>query len=130
MRPALLAAALFTSASLRAAPVPVLPGREPGAPGGAALAEAWRDLPLAAREAATRAEVLRGNVPESWKQFAEVHVVKTIAGKERVAILRVAPDYLAVGRDGDALFIPLSLQSAQAIADSLQSSLPAPSLVD
>jgi hypothetical protein len=110
--------------------VPLLPPREPGAPDGTTLAAAWRDLPLVEREAAARSEILRGNVPDSWRTFAEVKITRSIRGRERTAILRVAPDYLAVGSDADALLLPLTPQSAQALAEALGCTLPTPRLVD
>jgi hypothetical protein len=117
-------------AVLTAPAAPLLPPREPSAPDGTALAAAWRDLPPAEREAAARGEVLRGNVPDSWRTFAEVKITRSIHGRERTAALRVAPDYLAVGSDADALLLPLSPQSAQVLAEALGCTLPTPRIVD
>jgi len=42
----------------------------------------------------------------------------------------VMPDYLAVGSDADALLVPMGLQTALEVADTLGFALPTPRLVD
>jgi len=114
-------------AAAQAAPLPPRPGN---APGGRELAARLKDAPLAEREAAVREQFLAGNVPDSWRKFAEVKITRTIAGQEHTAVLRVAPDYLTIGSDADALLMPLSPSLAAELAAHLDCSLPTPRMVD
>jgi hypothetical protein len=90
--------------------------------GGDAFAVSLAGLDPAAREAAIVAEVKRGNVPDSWRRFVAVPL--------GAAVLQVAPDYLAVGTDGDAFLTPLSPAGAEQLADALDCVLPTPRMVD
>jgi hypothetical protein len=86
------------------------------------------DLPT--REKAIVAEIMAGNVPESWRHFVAVTISRTVGNQKVTAEFMVAPDYLAVGSDGDSLLTPLSPRSAQMIADRLGCVLPTRRMVD
>lgn len=100
--------------------------RPAAAPGGAAVMNSVRTLSLAAREAALLREVRAGNVPEFLRRFAPV----TARSGGRTLVYHVAPDYLAVGHDGDFVRIPLSADAAQAAADATGCLLPTTRVVD
>lgn len=101
---------------------PKLPPRPADAPGGGEIARRLAALSIVEREELVTAEVLRGNVPQWWRRFADIPVGP--------AVLHVAPDYLAVGSDEDFLRIPLSPTAAQAVADLLECTLPTKKMVD
>jgi hypothetical protein len=107
-----------------------LPPRPADAPGGQEFAARLLKLPLTAREAAVRDQFLAGNVPESWRKFVELKVSRKIGEREHTAVLRVAPDYLAIGSDEDALLMPLTPATAMDLAASLNCSIPTRRLVD
>jgi hypothetical protein len=110
--------------------VPDLPPRPPNAEGGTAIATRLAALDQTARERVIVEEILAGNVPDSWRRFVPVTLRGSVCGKELIAGISVAPDYLAVGSDEDYLLTPLSPQSAQAIADRLGCVLPTRRMVD
>jgi hypothetical protein len=87
-------------------------------------------LPLTEREAAVREQFLAGNVPESWRKFVELKISRKIRKREHTAVLRVAPDYLAIGSDEDALLMPLTPATAMDLAASLNCSMPTRRVVD
>jgi hypothetical protein len=99
-----------------------LPPRPPGAETGTAFAARVAALDVEKREAAVLAAVAAGNVPAFWRHFVPVRI--------GAAVVHVAPDYLAVGDDGDYLLLPLRPATAQALADRLECVLPTPKLVD
>jgi hypothetical protein len=117
----LLLTALVSSAGL-CAKENKLPPRPADAESGTEFARRIEALDVQQREEAVIAEVKRGNVPASWRQFAEV--------KAGAATILVAPDYLAVGSDEDYFYAPLTPQSAQALADELECTLPTRKMVD
>lgn len=100
--------------------------RPAAAPGGAAVMTSVRTLSRAAREAALLREVRAGNVPEFLRRFAPV----TVRSGGRTLVYHVAPDYLAVGHDGDFVRVPLSADAAQAAADATGCLLPTTRVVD
>jgi hypothetical protein len=107
-----------------------LPPRASNAPGGAAIAARISAMDLPTREKAIVAEVMAGNVPESWRRFVAITVIRTIRDQKVIAQYLVAPDYLAVGSNEDSLLTPLSPRSAQVIADRLECVLPTRRMVD
>lgn len=112
--------ALFALAA-GAAELP-LPLRPENALGGAAVARRIDGLDRAAREEFVAAEILRGNVPDTWRRFVTVPV----AG----GTIEVAPDYLAVGSDEDRLLVPMTPGMAQKLAEALDCTLPTRKMVD
>ena len=87
-------------------------------------------MPLAEREAEVRAQFIAGNVPESSRHFVDVKITRRIADREHTAVLRVAPDYFAIGHEYDRLLMPLTPATAQALAASLDCTLPTRRMVD
>jgi hypothetical protein len=100
-----------------------LPERAPEALTGSALVEAIRDLSLEEREQRILNEIRRGNVPSSLRKLVPLKLANEVT-------LWVLRDYLAVGSDEDALRLPLSPQTAQALAEDLGMTLPTPKVVD
>jgi hypothetical protein len=108
-----------------------LPPRPSNAPGGAAIAEALRDVDFSIREQTIYNEVARGNVPAWLRRLSPVQVTGAVEGGDvRTVTFWVTPDYLAVGSDDDFFFIPVSTGLAQRIADLAGASLPTPAMVD
>ena len=103
-----------------------LPPRPADGLTGTAFAAQIRDLPLEEREREIERAVLSGNIPDSLRHFIPV----SLTNSNHVVTLRVAPDYLAVGSDADALRLPLTPLTAQQVADRLDCSLPTPKIVD
>ncbi len=113
------------------AAAPALRERRSDAPSGSAVVENLRALEPAAREIALAREILQGNVPQFWREFAEVTAeVHTNDGKTRTVVYCVSPDYLAVGRDDDFVRMPLTPYIAQHLADMLGCVLPTRKMVD
>ncbi len=120
---AMLACLLLTCLCAQELP---LPPRPPDAVTGSEFVQRIEKMDLPAREKEIMAEVERGNVPPFWRKFAEVRIVSG----ENKAVLRVAPDYFAIGSDADYFFAPMSPAMAQAIADKLHCVLPTRKMVD
>jgi hypothetical protein len=83
-------------------------------------------------EERAEAEFMAGNVPdfmrpENWR---EITVTRTIGNQTVRATVRVCPDYLAIGSNGDFTRIPMSPITAQRIADHFGFALPTMQLVD
>jgi hypothetical protein len=115
-----------TAPSTMRAGAPAIPPRPAGALGGKAFAESIDDLPPAAREAAIVREALRGNVPQFLRTLRRV----TLKSGSHTCVVKVMPDYLAVGADDDFLRIPMTPASAKAIADAFGFTLPTAKIVD
>jgi hypothetical protein len=107
-----------------------LPHRAADAPSGKEFAQQVALLSLAEREQAVSSQVLAGNVPDFLRKFCPVQVTNVLEGRTNTGTFFVAPDYLAIGSDGDYLLMPLSPNLAQRIADTLHCSLPTPKMVD
>jgi hypothetical protein len=103
-----------------------IPPRPPTAIGGRFFLETISDLPPKAREAAIVQEITRGNIPEFLRKFVPIHV--KIDGHE--CVYEVMPDYLAVGSDDDFVRLPMTPQSAAAIAEALGCTLPTRKMVN
>ncbi|MBN1170281.1 hypothetical protein JXA56_04605 [Candidatus Micrarchaeota archaeon] len=83
-------------------------------------------------ESAVIREVMSGNVPdfmrpENWR---EVTLTGTVDGMEVEIIIRVAPDYLAIGSNEDYVRVPLSPVALQRLAGQLDMALPTKKVVD
>jgi hypothetical protein len=107
-----------------------LPPRASNAPGGAEFGARISAMDLPTREKAIVAEVMAGNVPDSWRHFAAVTISRTIGDQNVTAEFMVAPDYLAIGSNEDSLLTPLSPRIAQMVADRLGCVLPTRRMVD
>ena len=103
-----------------------LPPRPPDAPKGAAFARSIAGLPLKEREEAILTEVKKGNVPPFLRALVPVEAT---LGAVKVTYY-VAPDYLAIGSDDDYFLTPVTPQTAQKVADLLDSNLPTQKMED
>lgn len=112
------------------APVLDLPSRPRNALGGSQVAREIRTLDVSAREERIYEEVSKGNVPSWLRRMEPVEITGMARGREHRVTFWVTPDYLAVGSDEDFLFIPLSGQTGQRIADLVGCSLPTRRMVD
>lgn len=112
-------------------PSPAIPKRPADAVGGTEFIRAIEKLNRTEREEAIAREVLRGNIPEFLRSFRKVETkIKDAAGKERVAVVEVMPDYLAIGSDADFVRMPMNPQTAARIADAFGCALPTRKIVD
>ena len=113
--------------SLAAAPVEyglTIPPRPDGAPTGSEFLKLIETLTPAEREKAILAELTRGNVPDFFKSLKTIRLKCTAAdGATHEAACFVTPDYLSIGTDGDFFRIPMTPQTAQAIASAYHGSL-------
>lgn len=107
-----------------------LPGRPEDAQGASSLVDAWKELDLEAREEGVIHEVLAGNVPSWYRQLVPITASRSGSQGFVDVTFHVLPDYLAVGSDDDFVFMPLSPQAAQRIADTTGMSLPTSTMVD
>lgn len=83
------------------------------------------------REQAIQDEILKGNFPAFLRKLVPVELrCESSQGRNLVATVFVAPDYLAIGSDDDFLRIPMNLHTAVAIADRLGFTLPTKRMVD
>ncbi|MEO6437462.1 MAG: hypothetical protein ABIP55_17090 [Tepidisphaeraceae bacterium] len=99
-----------------------IPARPSNAMGGKAFLETIADLPPKAREAAIVQEVTRGNIPDFLRKFCTI--------RSGNANYEVMPDYLAIGSDDDFVRIPMTPQSAMAIAQAFGCALPTRKMVN
>jgi hypothetical protein len=72
------------------------------------------------REEAVIAALVAGHMPSWLRRWEEVTLER---GGHR-AVVRVLPDYLAVGKDDNYVLMPLDQQSAQKVADAFNVHLP------
>ncbi len=86
----------------------------------------------AERDSLVKKEVLSGNMPPFFRHFIPVRVSlsDSRSGKNIIAILYVAPDYLSIGTREDWARVCITPYAAQQIADSLGCFLPTRKLVD
>jgi hypothetical protein len=83
------------------------------------------------REQAIRDEILKGNFPDFLRKLVPVELhCELPRGKNLIATIFVAPDYLAIGSNTDFLRIPMNLHTAAAIADRFGFVLPTRKMVD
>lgn len=117
-------------------PAPVAPGipaRAAGAATGSQFLARTRGLSRPAREAEILRELRAGNVPDFLRRLSTVTVTGGAAGAiggGRTVVLRVLPDYLAIGTDADFVRIPMGAPTAQAVADAWGYLLPTRRIVD
>ena len=107
-----------------------LPPRPADAPSGSAFVERVAGLSLAEREQEIRAQFAAGNVPAFCRNFVEVKVTRRIDGQEHTALWRVAPEYLAIGSDDDFFLAPVTPDTARALAETVDCTLPTRRMVD
>jgi hypothetical protein len=110
---------------------PALPPRQEDSKTGSQIAKQLLDAEPSHREQTIATEVLRGNLPDRWRQFVNVEMkVKDAGDALHQVTLRVAPDYLCVGSNADFVRIPLTPYTAQLIADVTGCVLPIRKMVD
>lgn len=101
-----------------------LPPRPDDAPTGSKFQEQIAVLPRQEREAAVLREITRGNVPDFLRRLKPIRVEATDdMGVKRLGTYFVMSDYLAVGTDEDFFRVPITPQTATAIADAVNGSL-------
>ncbi|MEK6258856.1 MAG: hypothetical protein AABP62_09570 [Planctomycetota bacterium] len=101
-----------------------LPARPADAPTGSTFQEQIATLQRKEREAAILREITRGNVPEFLRRLKPIRVeVTDDTGIEHLGTYFVMCDYLAVGTDEDFFRVPITPQTATAIADAIDGSL-------
>lgn len=85
----------------------------------------------AERDGAIRHELLAGNVPGFLRKVLPVSLTATLADGEPVRLtLCVLSDYLSIGSDDDFLLVPMSLDTALAVAAKFGFTLPTRRIVD
>jgi len=125
----LLAAAHATAGSI-AGELPI-PQRPRDAITGSQFARETDGWPDGERQRAAASELARGNLPQSLRQLVPVELRnEPAAGDPITATIWVMPDYLAIGRDDDFLYVPLSWPSATAVASGFGCVVPTPKMVD
>jgi hypothetical protein len=98
---------------------------------GSQFAESISALDARQREQAILREVLEGNLPSFLKRLVPVELTsRTARGRPLTATIFVMPDYLAIGSDTDFLRIPMSLETATAVAARFDFVLPTKKMVD
>ena len=112
------------------APAWELPARPALAMPADSLISRWLDLDRVAREELAVQEILAGNVPSWLRNVQTIAFDADLDGRTVHVEIGLLPDYLTVGSDQDFLWMPLSPQAAQRIADATGMLLPTPFLVD
>jgi len=83
------------------------------------------------REQAIYNEISRGNIPGFLRSMKRVEVEwASPSGMKHECVLKVLPDYLAIGSDSDFVRIPMTSDTAQRIADLTDTLLPSVKMVD
>jgi hypothetical protein len=101
-----------------------LPAPPKGAIPGSEFLHKIELLSFTERETAIQSEILRGNVPDFLRALVAIDLEATDSqSNKHTATAYVTPDYLAVGNDRDFFRLPMSPQTAQAIADATDCSL-------
>jgi CubicO group peptidase (beta-lactamase class C family) len=102
------------------------PPRPANAINGSVFMEKIKNMKYLQREPFILQEIKSGNTPDFCKSFVDVN----FHYKGHLCKVQVMPDYLAIGSNEDFCRIPVSPQTAQAIADYLGCSLPTTRIVD
>ena len=124
----ILATLLLTAAASTPPPVP-FPARPGDALNGTDFAARVAALSDQDRYAATRDQVLAGNVPSYLRTLVPVRMSEAGPGVPEVIVF-VLPDYLSVGTDDDCLPVPLDFVAAAEVARALGLALPTRRIVD
>jgi len=83
------------------------------------------------REQAIYNEINRGNIPDFLRSMKRVKMEWTSpSGIKHECVMKVLPDYMAVGSDSDFVRIPMTSDTAQRIADLTDTLLPSVKMVD
>jgi hypothetical protein len=120
-----------TGVTLPPATPPDIPVRAANALTGTAFMATIDHLAKDEREAATRREILAGNIPSFLRTLRTVEV--TAAGPDSVKhtiAYEVMPDYLAIGSDDDFVRMPMTPYTAQAFCEAFGFTLPTRKMVN
>jgi hypothetical protein len=108
-----------------------VPARPPDGLTGSEFLKQTNGLAEVDRQRAAVGELERGNMPHSMRELRPVTIrFDPPGGRSVVATIWVTPDYLAIGPDGDSLYIPLTLPAAIDVARRFECVLPTPKMVD
>jgi hypothetical protein len=108
--------------------IPVRPGT---APTGRQFAAQIEGLSAEERETFIRHELLAGNIPEFLRRLVPIHfTAQRLDGHLTQIVVCAAPDYLAIGSDGDFFLMPMRLETALLMASEFGLTLPTPKIVD
>jgi hypothetical protein len=110
---------------------PDIPARTAGALTGSAFIATIPHEAKDPREAATRREILAGNIPSFLRQLRTVEA--SIVGPDSVkhtVRYEVMPDYLSIGSDDDFVRMPMTPYTAQTFCDYYGFVLPTKKMVD
>jgi hypothetical protein len=111
--------------SLPAATPPDIPERKRNAVSGSAFIASIAALPREDREAATKRELLAGNIPSFLRRLQRIEVTAPDSnGVTHTIQYDVMPDYLAIGSDRDFVRMPMTPYTAQAFCDAFGFVLP------
>ena len=120
-----------TGLTLPPAAPPDIPPRAARALTGSAFIASLAGVSKEEREAATRRELMAGNIPSFLRTRRTVAV--TAAGPDGTAhsiAYEVMPDYLAIGSDRDFVRMPMTPYTAQAFCDAFGFVLPTRKMVN
>jgi hypothetical protein len=108
-----------------------IPSRSFGAMTGTEFAREFGRVDSPEREDLILREANRGNVPDLLRKFVAVKIDgRTSLGKKMSAVIYVAPDYFAIGSDGDYLRVPMTPMTAQRICDRFGLIMPTRKMVN
>ncbi len=83
------------------------------------------------REQAILSQIMEGNLPDFLKKLKSVQLVHKFGDQKTIkATIFVMPDYLSIGSDNDFLLMPMTLNTATAIASRFGFILPTKKMVD
>lgn len=107
-----------------------LPARAPEAASGSELVQIIERMSLEQRERWVIREVAAGNVPSWNRTFAPITWTQQIGGSNYTVVIKVLPEYLALGTDSDYFLCPMAPIAAQRLADKLDCVLPTRKMVN
>lgn len=128
----LLGPLLAVLAQASAAPDVVrVPDRPGGALSGSEFVERIGNLGREERERAILAALQQGNFPSFLRRLVPVRIeAQDETGRRRRATVRVMPDVLAIGSDGDFVRMPMTPATAQAFCDAAGLAFPTRKIVE
>ncbi|MEV6318080.1 hypothetical protein [Streptomyces sp. NPDC051776] len=107
-----------------------IPDRPADARPGSAVLAATDGLSYEERDQVFADELAGGNLPEFLRSFIEIELTASDGAGAQTVVVRVMPDYLAVGSDDDWVRVPLMCMSAQSLADAWGMQIPTTKVVD
>jgi hypothetical protein len=107
-----------------------LPDRSSTALSGTQIVRLVERMPVPQREACIWNEVLQGNLPSWNRKFVDISFSQTLNASNCSVVVRVLPEYLALGSDSDYFLCPVTPVLAQRLADRLGCALPTRKIVN